>query len=135
MRAINAEVRGLLDEMTIGLRRLDVDAVRDAAQRARSMGQMLTPNAAERVQVAIDAARSTARRMVRAGEQAAREIDAATLASIASARTAFLDLDEAPAIGTVTATTARALDLDPAETAPAGTVSTAAPRPQFALEL
>lgn len=116
VRAINSEVRGLLDEMESGLRRLDVAAVRDAASRAREIGQMLTPGAAERVQKAIDAARSTARRMVRAGEQAAQELSTVTLQTLASARTAFLDLDEPRPTTTLrdfTEPQARAIDLDP----------------------
>lgn len=112
VRAINQEVRSLLDDMGRGIKNLDVAAVRDAANKARSLGQMLTPQAAERVQKAIDAARDVARRMVKAGEQAAQAVDAATLSAIASARTAFLDLDDAKEIGEVKAEP-RGLDLEP----------------------
>jgi hypothetical protein len=117
VKAINAEVRELLEDMDRGLRRLDVDAVRDAANRARNIGAMLSPDAAARINVAIEAARGAARRMVRAGEQAANELDRATLARIEEARTAFLDLDEAGEIEAPEAE-GRAVDLLP--TAPIG---------------
>jgi hypothetical protein len=141
VKAINGEVRELLADMDAGIRSLDVKAVREAADKARALGQMLTPNAAERVQVAIDAARRVARRMVKAGEQAAREIDQATLRAIASARTAFLDLDtpaEPAAPLTYVDASARALDLEPEESnLPEGTpaqITAPAPAiPQFEL--
>lgn len=114
VRAINSEVRSLLDEMAQGIRKLDVEAVRDAANRARSLGQMLQPEAAARVQVAIDAARRIARRIVKAGEQAATEIDSATLRTIATARTAFLDIDAPePVVPFNERAETRALDLMP----------------------
>jgi hypothetical protein len=112
VKAINSEVRDLLGEMEDGLKRLDVKAVRDAANRARNIGAMLSPNAAARISAAIDAARSASRRIVKAGEQAAEEVDRATLARIEEARTAFLDLDDAGEIGAPDAD-GRALDLMP----------------------
>jgi hypothetical protein len=123
VKAINSEVRELLDAMEDGLKRLDVDAVRDAANRARNIGAMLSPDAAARINSAIQVARDAARRMVRAGEQAASELDRATIARIEEARTAFLDLDDA---GEITAPEAegRAIDLLP--TAPIGKPSEAA---------
>lgn len=117
VKAINSEVRELLSDMEGGLRRLDVDAVREAANKARNIGAMLSPDAQARINTAIQVARDAARRMVRAGEQAANELDRATLARIEEARTAFLDLDEQ---GEVLApeVEGRALDLLP--TAPIG---------------
>jgi hypothetical protein len=112
VRAINAEVRGLMEAMDQGLRKLDVAAVRDAANRARELSAMLTPEAAGRAQAAIDAARSAARRIVKAGEEAAIEIDAATLRVIREGRAAFLDLEEAAPIAD-SVVTGRAVDLDP----------------------
>lgn len=123
IRAINEEVRALIDEMGDGITRLDVAAVRDAASRAKALGQMLSPDAASKVADAIDAARGLARRMVKAGETAAQEIDAATLAALASARTAFLDLEEPTQVAAPTVTAEpRALDLDPTPP-PAATVA------------
>lgn len=112
VRAINSEVRELLDDMKEGIKNLDVKAVREAAGRARSIGMMLSPDAQARITVAIEAARKTARAMVKAGEQAAQEIDRRTLRTISESRTAFLDLDDEKEIADVKAT-ARALDLAP----------------------
>lgn len=113
VRAINSEVRQLMEDMEKGLKSLDVESVREAANKARSLGQMLSADAEAKVQRAIDSARSVARRMVKAGELAARELDQATLNTLASVRTAFLDLEDGQEIGAVSID-ARALDLAPA---------------------
>lgn len=130
--AINSEVRDLLESMDAGLKRLDVEAVREAASRAKALAAMLTPEAAGRAEQAIRVAREACRRIVKAGEAAAIEIDAATLRTIRNARTAFLDLDEAGEVATPEVQ-GRALDLAPAaDEAP----MIAAPRqPGFAFEL
>lgn len=112
VRAINSEVRSLLDDMQQGITKLDVEAVRAAAAKAKQLGSMLSPEAQERIQGAIDAVRATAKKMIKAGDQAATEIDAATLAKLAEARTAFLDLDGATELVHPDAE-ARAIDLDP----------------------
>lgn len=114
-KEINREVRDLLEAMDAGLRSFDVDAIRDAASRAKGMGQILSPEVGQRVELAISAARAAAKRIVKAGETAAKELDQAALRTIATARTAFLDLD-APipaAMDTTSDNTARAIDLDP----------------------
>ena len=115
VRAIASEVRDLLADMETGLRNLDVKTVRDAANKARDIGRMLTPTAQARVQVAIDAARSAARRIVKAGETAALEVDARALRSITESRTAFLEIGDD--IGEIAAPVAsgRALDMVPSE--------------------
>ena len=112
VKAINSEVRELLASMEKGLANLDVKVVRDAADKAKQLGAMLTPDAAARIQIAIDAARSAARRIVKAGETAAQEIDQATLRKIAEQRTAFLDLDDAREVEAPTET-GRGVDLAP----------------------
>ena len=112
VRAINSEVRDLLQDMESGLTNLDVKAVREAASKARSIGSMLSPDAAARIQIAIDAARNSAKQIVKAGEQVAGEIDKRTIATIAEQRTAFLDLDVAKEIATPKAA-ARAVDFTP----------------------
>jgi hypothetical protein len=135
VKAINNEIRGLLDAMQSGLRQFDVAAIRDAADRARKLGTMLAPEAAGRIQKAIEVARNAARNIVKAGEAAAIEVDSRAIKAITEARTAFLDLDEAGEIQ-APAIAGRALDLNPddgSETPPA--TYNAAPRPQFALEL
>lgn len=113
VRAINSEVRDLIDAMAQGVKSLDVQAVRDAANKARDIGAMLSPEAEEKVKLAIDAARSVARRIVKAGDAAAAEIDIAVIRQISEQRTAFLDLDEAEATKAPEAVPGRALDLLP----------------------
>lgn len=132
VRAINSEVRGLLAQMEEGIQKLDVAAVRKAADTAKQLGTMLTPAAQARIQIALDAARATAKKMVAAGEQAATEIDARTLSTLREARTAFLDVDQDQ--GEIAAPTAeaRAIDLAPHE----GTEPSTAPAaPARALEI
>ena len=111
VKAINSEVRDLLSDMQDGLRNLDVKAVRQAAQKARGIGNMLSPDAQARIQVAIDAARKSAKRIVKASETAAAEIDRATIKRIQEQRVAFLDLDEGKAIAKPK-TKGRAVELD-----------------------
>lgn len=112
VKAINSEIADLMGIMDQGIRTLDVKSVRDAAMKAKSIGNMLSADAAARVQIAVDAARSVATKMVAAGEQAAQEIDKATLRKIAEQRTAFLDLDEAQQVQRPKGR-GRALDLAP----------------------
>jgi hypothetical protein len=112
VRAINSEVSDLLGQMQEGLKTLDVRAIRDAAAKAKNIGQMLSPDAAVRIQMAIDAARSSARKIVQAGETAAAEIDLKAIRMVTEARTAFLDLDEAKEIA-APKQAGRAVDLEP----------------------
>lgn len=119
-KAINSEVSALLSRMETGVRNLDVEAIRKAANDAREIGKMVTPEASARLKMAIDSARSAARQIVKAGETAAQEVDARAIRAIRESRTAFLDLDDAQEIA-APAVSGRALDLDPStvETAPA----------------
>lgn len=112
IRSINNELRELIDGMAQGLAELNVDKIRDAANRAKSMTGMLEANAKESVQRAIDVARKTAREIVKAAETGAAEVDKVAIARIVEARTSFLDLDEAGEIGAVE-TSGRAVDLAP----------------------
>lgn len=117
VKAINSEVRDLISAMERGVTALDVQAIRDAADRAKSLGQMLAPDAAEKVEKAIAVARDTARKIVKAGEQAAAEIDQSVIANLTEARLAFLDLDEAKEVK-APEETGLGLDLMPEERAP-----------------
>lgn len=119
-RAINSEVSDLLDKMARGVQAMDVEAIRDAASRAKQLGAMVTEDNSVRLQKAIDAARSAARQIVKAGETAAAEIDQRAIRAIMESRTAFLDFSEAQEIQDPTVT-GRALDMEPTpvETAPA----------------
>jgi hypothetical protein len=124
IKAINEEVRGLLEDMKAGLDALDVEKVRAAANKAKQIGQMLTPDAEVRLQLAIDAAREQARKIVKAGESAAIEIDRNAIVRLQEARTAFLDIEsDAKDVQAPEATGARALDFVPEE----GSAQIAAP--------
>lgn len=112
VKAINSEVRGLLDRMEDGVRNLDAEAIRKAATATRSLGAMLSSAAVERVSVAIEAARGAARAIAKSGEQAATTVDQAAIKRIAESRLAFLDLDEAGEVAAPVAS-GRALDLEP----------------------
>lgn len=111
VKAINSEVSDLMDLMQDGIRRLDVRAIRDAADRAKEIGAMLPPEAQVRAQLAIDTARAVAKNIVKAGEAASKEVDEVAIAKITEMRTAFLDLDS---VGTIAAPAAIAptVDLD-----------------------
>lgn len=94
VKAINKEIRTLVSVMEEGVRNLDVKKIRDAADEARELGQMLNPDAQARITVAIEAARATARAITKAGENVAQEIDMRAVRALTEVRTAFLDLDE-----------------------------------------
>jgi len=112
VRAISEEIRSLMEDMQTGLSTLDVKAVRDAANKAKSLGEMLSDDAKGRLDVAITAARKSARAIVKAGETVAVEIDRNAIAQIDMARTSFLDLDMASVdIGTPEMD-GRALDME-----------------------
>ena len=89
---------------------MDVKAVREAATRARSLGAMLSEDASEQVQDAIQMARRAARAIVKAGEEGEVEISREALDTLARARTSFLDLDEAREVAVPT-TVGRGIDL------------------------
>lgn len=93
VRAITGEIRSLMEDMQQGLKALNVKAIRDAANKAKQVGEMLSPDAKSRLDVAIEAARKSARKIAKAGETAATEVDRAAIARIDMARTSFLDID------------------------------------------
>lgn len=113
VKAINSEIRGLMEDMQNGLRNLDVKAIRAAAIRAKQVGQMLSPDAQARVQIAIDAARESAKRAVKAGEQAAQEVDLSIIRKIDEQRLAFLDIDAESVAVAVPDAEGRAVDFEP----------------------
>jgi hypothetical protein len=94
VKMINSEVRDLFDQMEEGVKNLEVKQIRNAAAKAKEIGAMLSPDMQARVQVAIDAARATATKIVKAGSTAAAEIDRRTITTLKEMRTAFLDLGE-----------------------------------------
>jgi hypothetical protein len=111
VRAINGEVLELLERMERGVRNLEVEAIREAANKAKALSSMLTPAASERAEAAIKAARSAARKIVAAGEAAAIEVDSVALETIRAGRLAFLDLGDDVEIQAPEAT-GRAIDLE-----------------------
>lgn len=124
VKAIKSEISDLVAEMTKGVRNLDAKVIRDAATKARSVGQMLPTEAQERVKGAIAAARKAAKQIVKSGELAAGQIDKQVLKDLAEARTAFLDLDDNAVEIKVEAEAARTLDFE-ADVPPAEVVKPA----------
>jgi hypothetical protein len=97
-RAIAAEVRGMIDAMGEGIKAADPVAIREAANKARALGGMLSAAAQEKVSSAILQARAAAREIVKRvtqdGEAAAIVVTSLKLDAIESARFAFLDLEK-----------------------------------------
>lgn len=93
VRAIGGEVRGFMEDIQRGVKLLDVKMIRDAANKATAVGKMLSDEAKSLAAPGIEAGRAAARKIAKAGETAAVEIDRATIAKIDMARTSFLDLD------------------------------------------
>ena len=114
VKAINFEVRELLDAMNEGIRTVDVKAIRFAADKAKDLSAMLSPSANEAVQNAVKIARAEAVKIVRAGETAAAVIDQAALARLTETKLAFLDLEDGEEVKAPEAT-GLSLDLMPAE--------------------
>jgi hypothetical protein len=112
VRAISGELRDLIEDMQTGLTNLDVKRVRDAASKAKQVGEMLSPDARERLEEAIAVARKSARQIAKAGAEVAIEIDKVAIEEIDKARVSFLDIEEnLPEIATP-AMDARAMDLE-----------------------
>lgn len=112
VRAINSEVRNLMSNMETGLKNLDVKTVREAAMKAKQLGQMLSPQAQGRVQVAVDLARDAAKKIAKAGDETAIEIDQRAIRKITEQRTSFLDLNDEPVKIEKTKRRVRAVDLN-----------------------
>lgn len=114
IRAINSEVRSLISDMEEGVKNLSVEGIRDAAKRAKQLGNMLSPEAQANLKDALSAARSVATKVNKAADTAAVEVDKAVIDRLHAARTLFLDYDGAAEVQDVADTTSRALDFDPA---------------------
>jgi hypothetical protein len=123
VRAISGELRDLMSDMETGLKNLDVKTVRDAAAKAKSVGEMLSPEARERLEEAVKVARSAATKIVKAGDAVAVEIDKAAIEQIDKARTSFLDIEGE--VGTIAPVATpemdvRGIDMDDAPQMPEG---------------
>jgi hypothetical protein len=112
VKAISEELRSLMEDMQVGLKNLDVKAVRDACNKARSIGGMLSDDAKGRLDVALQAARTSARQIAKAGETVVVEIDRRAIAKIDMARTSFLDIDIEDATVATPAMAGRTIDLE-----------------------
>lgn len=133
-RAMASEVRELLEEMQSGIRRVDVEAIREAASKAKRIGAILDPEQGKKVAAAVEAARDAAKMIVKRieveGEAAVKEVAASLAGPIESARFSFLELEESIQKETAAPVVAAALDLE--ESAP---VVQAPPAPAAAIEL
>lgn len=116
VKAISSELRDLMRDMQTGVAELDAKKVRAAANKAVSVGQMLSEGTRERLQDAIKVARREASRIVKAGETVGLEIDRTVIDRIEQSRTAFLDLAEPVAVAAPQAI-GRAVDFDVIEQA------------------
>lgn len=114
VRALRREITELLTDMKDGLESLDVSTVREAATRAKQLGQMLTADAQVRLELAIKAVRENAKKIVEAGDTGAAAIDRRTIEALTETRTAFLDLDEPTEQVSQPAAEGRAVDLNAA---------------------
>lgn len=97
-KAISAELRELMEQMKSATLKGDVAKIREAANKARELGQILSDDVGKKVSAAIEEARKNARDLVKRiekdGEKAADVIKDLYTQKIDTARSAFLDLDE-----------------------------------------
>jgi hypothetical protein len=123
-RAIGAEVRELLDSMQTAVAAADVDAIRDAANKARALSGMLSAEVSGKVSAAIEEVRKVARDIVKRAEGsasvAAAIVREVSLAKLDAARFAVLDLtsEETPA-SVATIAPAPAIEFAPDDVPPA----------------
>lgn len=120
-RAIGAEVRDMIATMEAGIKQADPAAIREAANKARAIESMLSPELAGSVADAIAEARKAAREIVKrvekAGESAATVVAQIVTDKLQAARFAFLDLEEG-ATAVAPDVAARPVELSPASEMP-----------------
>jgi HPt (histidine-containing phosphotransfer) domain-containing protein len=99
---ISQEMVDLISDMSRGIDRADVKAIREAATRADEMAGMLGAEQVKAVADAVEQARKAARditaRIGKKGEDVAAVIASVQRGAIERARFAFIDTDEAPAL-------------------------------------
>jgi len=97
-RAIAREIRILSQEMKRGIDAADPQTIRDAASKAKALGQMVDEQLQEKVSKGIKAARKAARQLVarveKKGEEAQQVIAEQNTGPIDQLQAAFLDLEE-----------------------------------------
>lgn len=95
--AIAGEARELLEQMERGIVSADVATIREAAQKAKQLGAVLTEGQAEKIGKAVEIARKAAREIVKRVEKGKESLDVVlgdlNTTPIESARFAFLDLE------------------------------------------
>ena len=104
VQSITVEMRGLLNDIDRSIDKLDAKQLRDTIAKAQEMAEMLAPEKAAVVTLAIQAARKAAReitkRVQKAGEPAAMVLESLDRRAISTARMSFLDLSEdEPVVG------------------------------------
>lgn len=97
-RAISSEVKDLLDEMKAATLEGNVERIRAAANKARELGSILSPDAEKQVSSAIDEARKNAKELVKRVQKDGEKLEVVLkdlyVQRIDNARGAFLDLEE-----------------------------------------
>lgn len=95
LRAIISEASDLLDRMDKGLADADITVIRDAANRAKRLSEMLGKDSSGQIEAAITAARKAARSIVKRGtalnDRVANAIIETERESFEAARFRFLD--------------------------------------------
>jgi hypothetical protein len=94
IKAMNSEMRDIIDDMEAAVRNIDAEAIRKAAIAAKSAAKMLNPEVAARVQSAIAVGREFATRISAAANVAAVTVDTIALEALSTARASFLDLSD-----------------------------------------
>jgi len=110
-KTIFNKVGEFMRQMEIGLEKLDVKRVRQIANEAQNVGQMLDGEAKAELEEVIKAARGAATRIKKRGDAIVGEMERSTIRLIAESRTAFLDLDSADEIAEPVSGAGRSLEL------------------------
>jgi HPt (histidine-containing phosphotransfer) domain-containing protein len=101
-RAIASEMKDLLSEMNQAIDKLDPEAIREAATKAKTMSAMLQEEQQAKVSKAIEqakiAARTITKRVNKKGEEGATVIKELQREAIEAARLSFLDFSEVPVV-------------------------------------
>lgn len=96
-KAIVSEVKALMAGMEKGIAGGDIKVIRDAANRARSLGMMLDQDKAnqvsEGIKVAREAARTIAKRVQKDGEDIKKVLGEISNAAVEKVRFAYLDFE------------------------------------------
>ncbi|HET6958947.1 MAG TPA: hypothetical protein VFI56_20270 [Vicinamibacterales bacterium] len=117
VKAIRSELLELMDEMRDGIGAGNVEAARDAADRARKMGDMLDSETSKKVAAAIAEVRETASAVLKRmgkGEAAAEIVRDIRLKAVEEARSRFahLDMDAPREVAPLPTVATRAAELD-----------------------